>query len=548
MPLYLFVLLPIITSLIGYLLSSLWKKNSSHSAVFEISNKLTILLLQLFYLGLAIVNLVDVRLNGTILEPLGNYPIGIGITLRSDVFSATMVLLTVFLFTSLILFNYRKPYMNSLFFFLFLTLEGLLCGIFLSNDLFNLYVLLEVSTIVVSILIIFKKDSEAIYDGMIYFLTNLASMTLFLLGIGYLYKIFGTLDIDLIGQRLSLVSDARTLIIPYVLLITATSLKSAVMPLFSWLPKAHGVPSAPSIISAMLSGLYIKSGVYLFIRLTALFRPTFSDMTIFLVLGFMTAVIGFIFALSQIDIKLILAYSTVSQIGLILFGLSIGNEYSYYGSMYHITNHAIFKSLLFITAGMIIDYYGTRDITKIRNVFKTMPCVSIASIMAILGITGAPMFNGFISKYLIQKGGGNSLLFELCFFVINLGTIMIFVKYSSIFLTDTSFDIKPRFIIKLNQKIIILLLGALCLFGGIFSPLILNALFSVNQPISSSSFLIKLLSYLISLAIGILFYKYIYSRIHLFKKIRAIELSYNQIVMSMVAFYSVFLIYMIVRY
>lgn len=196
MPLYYFVLLPILTSLLAYLTTPFFKTLSKYFNVSEnriyTFIKAALLLLQFFYLVMASLNFYKVRIGNTIYETFSNYPMGIGITLKADVLSSIMVCLTIFLFTNFIIFNFRKTYMNKLFFFLFLTLEGLLCGTFFSNDLFNIYVLIEVSTTLVSILIIYKKTSEAIYNSMIYFLTNLASMTMFFLGIGYMYKIFGT--------------------------------------------------------------------------------------------------------------------------------------------------------------------------------------------------------------------------------------------------------------------------------------------------------------------------------------------------------------------
>lgn len=532
MPLYLFIILPLISTLIGYI---------SHAKIA----KLTLILLQLFFLASSILNFISVKKFGTKFEVLGDLPMGVGITLRADIFGSVMVVLTIFLFTCLILYNYQKTYMNHLFMFLFLALQGLLCGLFLSNDLFNIYVLIEVSTIVVSILIIFKKDSKSIYDGMVYFLTNLASMTLFFLGIGYMYKIFGTLDLTLLAERVPLVEDKKTLIIPFVLLITAVDLKSAIMPLFSWLPKAHGTASAPSIISATLSGLYVKGGVYMFIRLINIFEPVFDGREIFLVFGFMTAVVGFIFALSQTDIKLILAYHTVSQIGLIVFGLSVGSEYSYWGAIYHICNHAIFKSTLFLTAGIIIDEYGTRDIRQIRGVFKRMPLVSIAIVFAMLGITGAPLFNGSFSKYLIQKGTDGSLFFEISFFIINLGTIMSFVKYSTMLTGDSHHE---RFKWHWNQKFVVLLLATICLIGGVFGSNFMEILFDLHVSISAESYLHKFQIYLLSLGVGLIFYYFLYHKIGLFRRIREIELSFNQIILSMFLFYSGFLVYMIIRY
>jgi len=532
MSLFWFIILPLISALIGYISHSKWYK-------------LLLICMQLFLVTMAVLNFIHVKYHGTRFEVLGGYPIGIGIGLRSDLFGSIMIVLTIFLFTCLIIYNYHKHYMNHLFMFLFLALQGMLCGLFLSNDLFNIYVLLEVSTIIVSILIIFKKDSTSIYDGMIYFLTNLASMTLFFLGVGFMYKIFGTLDLTLISERMELVPDKRILIIPFVLMITAVDLKSAIMPLFSWLPKAHGTASAPSIISATLSGLYVKGGVYMFIRLVDLFDPVFNTTAIFMFLGFLTAIVGFMFALSQTDIKLILAYHTVSQIGLIVFGLSLDSQYGHWGAIYHICNHAIFKSTLFLTAGMIIEEYGTRNIKEIRGLIKRMPVVSVAMIVAMLGITGAPLFNGSFSKYLIEKGLQGSYIFEIGLFIINLGTVMSFVKYSTMLFGDYSGE---RYKTRWNQKFIILLLSSICFLGGILGPVFTDILFNLQVTISPASYLEKMFVYLISIGLGILFYYYLYHRIGLFKKIREVELSYNQIVMTMIIFYSSFLIFMIARY
>jgi len=518
--------------LIGYITHAKWYK-------------LILIFFQFFMLIMASLNFVQVHSKGTKLEVLGGYTQGIGVALRADIFGSVMILLTVFVFTNLIIYNYHKSYMNHLFMFLFLTLQGLLCGLFLSNDLFNIYVLIEVSTILVSILIIFKKDSKSIYDGMIYFLTNLASMTLFFLGIGYMYRIFGTLDISLIKEKMYLVEDTRILILPFVLMITAVDLKSAIMPLFSWLPKAHGTASAPSIISATLSGLYVKGGVYMFIRITDMFDPVFQSYEVFMFLGLTTSIIGFIFALSQTDIKLILAYHTVSQVGLIVFGLSLHNEYSHYGAIYHILNHAIFKTTLFLTAGMIIDEYGVRNIKEIRVVFKRMPYVAMASIIAMFGITGAPLFNGSVSKYMIQKGAGQGFWLDLAFTIINLGTIISFVKYSSILFGKYE---GPKFKIRLNQKIAIMTLSIICFIGGIMGPQIMDYIFHIHIEIGLSDIFDKLVIYLISMAFGIFFYLVLYHRISLFKKIREVELSFNQIVMSMFIFFTAFFSYMMVFY
>lgn len=531
MSLFWFILIPLLVALVSYISSHRWMMY-------------LIIVVQGFMFIMGIVNFIDVRNNGTRFENIGNYASGIGITLRSDLFGSVMVLLTLFIFSCLLIYNYHKEYMNYLFLFLFLILQGLLCGLFLSNDLFNIYVLSEVSTIVVSILIIFKKDSKSIYNGIVYFLTNLASMSLFLLGIGYIYKIFGTLDITLLEEGIKTYDTPGQLVIPFVLLITAVDLKASIMPLFSWLPKAHVTGSAPSIISAVLSGLSVKTGVYLFIRFYTLFTPAFGPLPIFIVLGFMTAFLGFNLAFSQTNIKLILAYHTISQIGLIVFGIAIGTNYSFWGAIYHITNHAIFKITLFLTAGIIVDHYKTTNIREIRGVFKTMPIVSIASIFAIFGITGAPLFNGSFSKYMIEKGAVDVPLLEVALLIINFGTILSFVKYASMFFGKSRIRIKTRW----NQVLIISLLSSICFLGGVFGSVFINILFKQHLSISFDSYVHKFVVYFINLTIAFLFYRFVYHRITFFKKIREFELSFNQIVMSIIIFYSGFLFYMMSQY
>ncbi len=528
MPLFWFVLLPILIGVLTYLLGA------------DKSKYLT-LFFQAFFLAMAFINFSNIKLQGAVSENLGGFPQGIGITLYCDNIASVLMLLNIFLFTCMIVFNIHKNYMNKLFLFLFLILQGLLNGIFLSNDLFNLYVLIDLATIVVSILIMFKKDSRSIYDGMVYLLVNIVAMLFFLLGVGYVYKIFGVLDMGLIQEKMNLVTDTRVLILPYCFLMTAVGLKAAIMPLFSWLPRAHGTPSAPSIVSAILSGLYVKGGLYLFIRIQNIFEPTLKTQSLFLLLGFFTAIVGFIFALSQTDIKLILAYHTVSQIGLIIFGLSIGHIESYWGSIYHILNHAVFKSVLFLTAGIIIEVYQTRDIRLIQGVFKRMPFVSIITIIAILGITGAPLFNGSISKYFIQRG--TTSLLEYGLIIINLGTVMSFVKYSSIF--KGSID-APVHKIPVNQKVVTSLLAGICFLGGIFGAKMIGYLFNVTVIVSFAGYVQKSVIYIISLIVGFLFYKYAYKRIPLFKKIRDIELSFPSLCLSIVVFFSGLLAYMMI--
>lgn len=528
--LFWFVLLPILFGVASYLFPP--KKGL-----------LPILGLQAVLFYLAVQNFLQVKQFGTKIEVLGGYPVGIGISLKSDIVSAVMIMLVIFLFTNMIVFNYHKDYINYLFRLLFLILEGLICALFLTNDLFNMFVLIEISTIIVSILIIFKKYSQSIYDGIIYLFSNLIAASFFLFGMGFLYRYFGVLDIALLTEAVAKFDNPSALYLPFAMIVTGLSLKSAVMPLFSWLPKAHGTPSAPSIVSAILSGIYIKCGLFVFVRVSGIFQGVIDVGQIFVVLGALTSVVGFIFALSQTDIKLILAYHTVSQVGLMMLGLSLGTEYAFYGAFYHLINHAIFKSTLFLTAGIMIEEYHTRNLYRIKGLFQKQPIVALATLVSILGITGAPLFNGSYSKYLIEKGGMHLPFFDILMLIINLGTILSFVKYSSVLAKDTT---QVRVKLRPNQSIVILLLATTTFLGGLFGSFFSSFLFGVAKEIYISDYFIKLAIYLVSICACYLFYRFLYPKIGLFQKIRQIELSFNEIVLSMFLFFCGMYLYLVI--
>ncbi|MBF7097075.1 complex I subunit 5 family protein [Alkalibacter mobilis] len=506
----------------------------------KISKKL-ILLLHILMLAGATMNFYHVRTVGEFTQNVGGWGDYMGITLRSDLLAASMVFLTTFIFLATLLFNYKDSYSDGLFHFLFTSLEGLIIGIFLSNDLFNIFVLIEVSTVIISILIMYKRDGRSIYDGTMYLLINIVGMSFFLFGLGILYKRLGVIDLHAVKIAVENLDDPEVIILPYAFIITAVSLKSALMPLFSWLPKAHGTPSAPSSVSALLSGLYVKIGVYLFIRIQIAFAPTIDTSELFLFTGFITAVIGFVLAITQKDLKLILAYHTVSQIGLIMMGLSVGKMQTYWGSVYHILNHAIFKSTLFLTAGMIIDEYKTRNIYEIRGVLKRMPAVGYATIFAIFGITGAPLFNGSISKYLIAYGAKGSWV-EYALVFINLGTIISFVKYSQIFPGNSPKSIK--FKESMFKNSVVVFLGFLCLAGGLFARNVIMIVFDVGIAVDPLSYWLKVLVFAASLMISVGIYQGLLKKKKYLSLINSLELSFNGVCLSILLFFSTVLFYL----
>jgi len=467
---------------------------------------------------------------------LGGWNPPVGIMLYADRISSVLITLTSLLFLSLTVFEFTKKHAHKTFYMLFMILNGLLCGLFLLDDLFSIFVLIEVSTIVVALLIMYKRDSRSMYDGLIYLLINIFSATFFLFGLAMLYKQTGTFSLTLLRQMIT--QDSTALYLPYAFMITAVSLKAALMPLFSWLPKAHGTPSSPSVVSAILSGLYVKSGIYLFVRCQKAFAVLNTD-TLFLIAGIITAVVGFTFAIAQSDIKLILSYSTVSQLGLIMIAINMGDETAMWGGIYHIINHAIFKSMIFVGAGEIIDVYKTRNIYEIKGVFKRMPVVSIAMLAAILGITGAPLFNGSISKYLISYGSAG-IWGDIALTFINFGTIVTFLKLSRIFPGSTG----ERAKIPANRAAVCVFLGLTCLAMGIFGAPIIKFLFGETIKIDTAGYIQKSLIFLGSVAGGWLIYRFFVKDQKFWKRIRTLDLGFNKIAMSVVLFFCVIVAYL----
>ena len=474
--------------------------------------------------------------HGDIVTKVGDYRGLLGIVLKVDALSSVFLLLTAFIFLVAVIYCVSEGYSRLFWFFLF-AWQGLLGGLFLTEDIFNVFVLIEAATVVVAALIMYNRDNRSMYDGMLYLMVNIVAMQFFIFGVGYIYKLTGTLDMTAAAEAMSSL-DKSSLVLPFALIMTAICLKCALMPLFSWLPKAHGTPGAPTAVSAVLSGLHIKCAIYLFIR----FRDVFSVIAtpdFFMVIGIVTGIGGALLALSQTDVKLMLAYSTVSQIGMIIVGLNSPDPYAYTGSVYHMFNHAIFKSALFLCAGAVTHAYGTRDLGSIRGVLRKYPLLGVATLMAVLGITGTPFFSGSISKYFITSG--MHWVTEGFLFLNNLGTILVFIKFSTMLfgrapdgLSDEKIDV--------NKQAVVLVLGAICLAGGIFGERFIGFLFGVDVNVDIAGYVEKAVLFVVSVIVGYFIYRFFVDKHRFFRKMRELDLSFRWVCASIGGFFALTLI------
>ncbi len=413
----LMVFLPIISAIFIYIMGKSW----ANRLVFA-----TQLALSLLYLQLIAIFPV---LNSKSLV-IGDWTLQSGIALKIDNLSMAFIGLAIFMWWMVILYAWPIYKKDNKFLFFLLFLEGTFLGLLMVNDLFSMFVFIDIITILSAILVVYKKDGWSLRSGLYYLMINSMGMLTYLMGFVIVYMLTGTLNWDLATERLSVLPLSPSIYAAYILMSASVSVKAAFFPTFNWLSRAHG--SAPASISALLSGLLVKGGLYAFIRIQELFsRPMMGDF--FFHLGLITALSGVIFALSQKDIKQMLAFSTISQIGLMLMGISQIQTNIYYGGLIHLFNHALFKALLFLGAGILINHYKTRRLTQIRGVFQAFPLLSVTLFIGMLSITGAPFFNGYIGKYILSTELASKPLYFSLYHLVNLGTIMTYMKFSQIF-------------------------------------------------------------------------------------------------------------------
>jgi len=265
--------------------------------------------------------------------------------------------------------------------------------------------------------------------GYLYFVFSHVGAMFILAGFGLLYGHTGSFDFS---AAAALPESAKILV--FILCFVGFGSKAGVFPFHVWLPHAH--PAAPSHISAVMSGVMIKTGIYGIVRMYAILdlpTPLFGE--IVLVAGMISGVLGVVYALGQHDLKRLLAYHSVENIGIILIGIGIGMlgvsfgnpimaVLGFAGGLLHVLNHAIFKSLLFMGAGIVIQKTGTRSIDALGGLLKNMKITGVTFLIGSLAISGIPPFNGFVSEFLVYLGGFRGVALDDTGFVLSLLAII----------------------------------------------------------------------------------------------------------------------------
>ncbi len=383
--------------------------------------------------------------------------LGMGLHFRVDLLSYIMAVTAGILWLFVMIYSHDymfiEKHRNRFYLWMSITFGGVL-GTVLAADLLTMFLFFEIMTFSSFLLVAHSQSKDSILAGNSYIFIGVISGLCILLGMLILYFYTGTLHFVPLASQIASLGNIKYVMT--VLFVVGFGIKAGMLPLHIWLPKAH--PVAPTPASALLSGILIKVGAYGILRLTtSIFMPNISEISGFndplwsisnnlgfmiAWMGIITMIVGVFLALQQSNLKKMLAYHSISQMGYIIMGIGLEaylgykGGMGYAGSIYHIVNHALFKSLLFMVVGVIYLRTKELDMYKLGGLWKKLPFTMIICMIAIFGITGIPGFNGFVSKSLLHHAiieaytyGHSSFRFaEIVFFLVSAGTVCSFIK------------------------------------------------------------------------------------------------------------------------
>ena len=353
--------------------------------------------------------LQQVMTSGTIVYELGGWDAPWGIEYRIDELNAFLLLIisaisTVVLIAAQTSIEKEIPKdKQSAFYILYLlSLTGML-GIVATGDAFNVFVFLEISSLSAYALIAMSRDRRALWASYQYLIMGTIGATFILIGIGLMYQMTGTLNMDDLSKRLPEVTQTRTIFTAYAFIIVGICLKLALFPLHLWLPNAYAY--APSIVTAFLAATATKVAIYLLIRFTfTVFGFSFSFTAlplqiVFMVLGIAGVYVASTAAIYQTNVKHLFAYSSIAQIGYMIIGFSVSTVTGLTATLLHLFNHALMKGALFLALGAVMYRIGGVQISQFQGLGKLMPLTMAAIVIGGLSLIGVPLTVGFVSKW-----------------------------------------------------------------------------------------------------------------------------------------------------
>jgi multicomponent Na+:H+ antiporter subunit D len=391
--------LPVVLPLVGAALAILVGRSRAAQRVVGITTLIAVA-------AIAVVLLVEVDRNGTLVSHAGGWNGPLGISLVADRFAAVLLVVAEIAMLAVLIYAIGEPgaERNHVGFqSAYLVLAAGVAASFLTGDLFNLFVAFEMMLTASYVLLTLGGRREQVRSGMTYIVISLIASSLFVTALAFLYSATGTVNMADLAQRLDLLPPGvRTTFA--VMLLVVFGIKAALFPLFFWLPDSY--PTAPSPITAVFAGLLTKVGVYAIIRTQLLFfTPDTRPADLLLAVAAATMVVGVLGAIAHDDIRRILSFSIVSQIGYMVMGLAFFTLAGVAAVVYSMIHHIIVKTTLFLIGGLIDNASGSNRLSRIGGMVRTAPVLATMFLVAALSLAGIPPFSGFVSKFALAAAG-----------------------------------------------------------------------------------------------------------------------------------------------
>jgi multicomponent Na+:H+ antiporter subunit D len=394
-------ILPILVPfLAGIIMLFAWKKINFHRVTNLIASGAALLVsISVFY---------TVYTDGIMVLHVGTWQAPFGISIVIDLLSAIMLLITAIIALATAVYSINTMDHKREQFGYYPLLQFLLMGIngaFITGDLFNLYVWFEVMLISSFVLIALGGKKEQLEGAIKYVTLNLLSSAIFLAAVGIIYGLAGTLNMADLARKVPYLNNDTMLNFVSVLFLISFGIKSALFPLFFWLPASYHTP--PAAVSAIFAGLLTKVGVYALIRVFTLIftHDTNFTHTVLLIIAGFTMLSGVLGAAAQSDFRKILSFHIISQIGYMIMGLGLYSPLALAGGIFYIMHHIIVKTNLFFVGGIVNKFEGSYRLEKLGGVFKAYPVLSILFFIPAMSLAGIPPLSGFWAKFTVAKAG-----------------------------------------------------------------------------------------------------------------------------------------------
>ena len=358
------------------------------------------------HLGLGVWLLYRTHMTGITVLHLGSWQAPYGIALAADHLCALMILITGVVYSAVVVYSradIRKEILERGYYPLLHILVGGISGAFLTSDLFNLYVWFEVMLMASFALLVMGRTRSQLDGGVKYVAINLLSTLLFLTGLGLIYALSGTLNMAHLHAKLQASSDPGLVAVVSMLFFTAFGIKAGLFPLFFWLPASYHTP--PVAVSAIFSGLLTKVGVYAMIRAFTLIFPFVDNgiRELILACAVLTMVIGVVGAASHNEVRRILSFHIISQVGYMVLGLGLFTPLALAGTVFYLLHHIVVKSNLFLISGLIRQWGGSFDLAKAGGLYRFRGIVALLFFIPAFSLAGFPPLSGFWAKLILIK-------------------------------------------------------------------------------------------------------------------------------------------------